>query len=100
MRKAIPLLVALILTGCATSPTTNWIKALAVACDSYATSVVFLTLKRAERKLSPPQVRTINDVMKVVGPVCRPATPVPSPRDAFLSITDEIQKLVAMKGEV
>ncbi len=99
MRKfAIPFVLALILTGCAGTPTTNWIKTLAVACDSYGTSLTVLAAQRDAGKLSAPTVRAVNDIRLLVGPVCKPGATVPNPREAFFAITDQVHQLTVLKS--
>jgi len=96
MRSFALALTFLVVVGCSQ---TNFIATLAITCDSYATALNVLAKKRAAERLTPKQIRTVNDVRVLVGPVCLPGSDVVDPRSALLKITESVHTLVLMKGE-
>lgn len=66
----IPFLAVSLLYGCAGDARTRSIVALAIACDTYATGLDYLTPLRKEGKLSERMVARINDTNEAVRPFC------------------------------
>ncbi len=86
------------LAACTGDKQTDFTARLAVACDSYASTLKVLAVKRDRRELTPKEIRTVNDIRGVVNPVCLPGSNVPDVRAAFLKISDGIAILIKMKG--
>ncbi len=96
-RVLIPLLF-FVLVGCATtSPTVNYIKALALACDSYASTLVVLAARRAAGSLTAPEIRTVSSVRLIVEPICTSGDTVVDPRAALNRMSLEANKLLSIK---
>lgn len=73
MRRYIPIFIVLSLVGCAGDAQTRATASLAIACDSYATALEQLTLRKAS--LGASTIASVDQTNKVVSPVCSPGSP-------------------------
>lgn len=65
MRKSV-LLLAFVCAACALSTEDK----IALACQTYASSLATLSMAKAAGDLSTDQIAAVNDVREVVNPVC------------------------------
>jgi hypothetical protein len=100
------------LAGCATAPTSttsaaNSINAAPVGqityagtCIGYNTSLAVLSIARANGKLTPSQVQTINDAATVFDQYCPPNSLPANPTAAMLSIAQAVNNINAIQKVV
>ena len=114
MKKAYLLLSALAtlaLSACATPSATtaaaNSVNAAPVGqityagtCIGYNTSLAVLSIARANGKLTPSQVQTINDAATVFDQYCPPNSLPANPTAAMLSIAQAVANINAIQSVV
>ena len=116
IRKHLPKLAiagsVVALAGCATTPTSttsaaNSINAAPVGqityagtCIGYNTSLAVLSIARANGKLTPSQVQTINDAATVFDQYCPPNSLPANPTAAMLSIAQAVNNINAIQKVV
>ena len=114
MMKTKLLLVSLMtLAGCATGPNSatttaaNSVNAAPVGqityagtCIGYNTSLAVLSIARANGKLTPSQVQTINDAATVFDQYCPPNSLPANPTAAMLSIAQAVNNINAIQKVV
>ena len=100
------------LAGCPTAPTSttsaaNSINAAPVGqityagtCIGYNTSLAVLSIARANGKLTPSQVQTINDAATVFDQYCPPNSLPANPTAAMLSIAQAVNNINAIQKVV
>ena len=100
------------LSGCATTPSSttsaaNSINAAPVGqityagtCIGYNTSLAVLSIARANGKLTPAQVQTINDAATVFDQYCPPNSLPANPTAAMLSIAQAVKNINAIQKVV
>lgn len=101
-----------LLAGCATTPTATTTAANSVnaapvgqityagTCIGYNTSLAVLSIARADGKLTPSQVQTINDAATVFDQYCPPNRLPANPTAAMLSIAQAVNNINAIQSVV
>ncbi len=103
-------LMTLALSACATTPTTGPAASVNAApvgqityagtCTGYNTSLAVLSIARANGKLTPSQVQTINDAATVFDQYCPPNSLPANPTAAMLSIAQAVNNITAIQSVV
>ena len=104
------LFMALALSACATTPATGPAASVNAApvgqityagtCIGYNTSLAVLSIARANGKLTPAQVQTINDAATVFDQYCPPNSLPSNPTAAMLSIATAVNNINAIQSVV
>jgi hypothetical protein len=92
------IILVLLLAGCSGDPKVDWTARLAVACDSYASTLQVLSQRRAAGKLKPHDVRTVNAVRILVNPICAGPAPADA-RAALMRIEEPVRDLIDIKED-
>jgi len=111
LRIAVGAAIVLALAACAmpstTSTAANSINAAPVGqityagtCIGYNTSLAVLSIARANGKLTPSQVQTINDAATVFDTYCPPNSLPANPTAAMLSIATAVNNINAIQSVV
>jgi hypothetical protein len=92
--------VVLALYGCAGDAQVRSVTTLAIACDTYATALDFLTPMRREGKLTDSQVSRIDDANKALKPLCDVKAPKGEKfsRKAIDAVNSGIELLNTIRG--
>jgi len=104
------LCMALALSACATTPATGPAASVTAApvgqityagtCIGYNTSLAVLSIARANGKLTPSQVQTINDAATVFDTYCPPNSLPANPTAAMASIAQAVANVNAIQHVV
>ncbi len=110
MKLFLAMALTLALSACATPPVTGpaaSVNAPAVGqityagtCIGYNTSLAVLSIARANGKLTPAQVQTINDAATVFDQYCPPNSLPANPTAAMLSIAQAVNNINAIQSVV
>jgi hypothetical protein len=97
--KTIAIIAFLALAACAGTPETRATNALAIACDSYATTLDQINPLIAQRKLSTANVERVVAANKLTNPVCKTDSVV-DPEGAIGIVNQGIGLLTAVKNSL
>ena len=90
------LLVVLLTVGCAPHQP---LVAVGVACDSYASSLRVVAGMNERGRLSPSQVRAVDQVVAMVSPICsNPSSPTAV--EALDKVEEGVKALLRVRGDV
>lgn len=90
--------LSLLVVGCLSNdPQVRMITTVALACDSYASTLTVLAKRRAAGKLSPKQVRKVNSVRVIANKPCLPGAAPPSDANLVRQLADGVADLIDIK---
>lgn len=97
MKKILFLACSMALVACSAQSIETSQKALIASCQTYALGLSTLADFRQAGKLSPQTIITVNNIDRVVGPICDGSKPLPGdPQTALNLIAPSVQEIIKL----